>query len=246
MSCQWPVDLWNSGRCDKDTPAYESARNDALKRLQEELGTDPFTTVIAVSGSATSTTYSNEAQDLGMTIANSGLNLTTGGLGGIMLDVTRGFFGKLPLLQRPFNSRSAESMLRDKAVGILPEGRGTATDALEQAKLGTRPLLTALHGRDSKNTHLGPASRNHVLICGAFKVVCMPGTGGSIAEAELAARWYRKPVIAYHPKPHSKEWDPWSEKVRELGIEISTDLSYVRQWMLAQPAVAPEETATEA
>jgi len=68
----------------------------------------PRAYAIAVSGSGSAHPYEDQASALGKAIADAGYDLLTGGLEGVMFDVTKGFLGT--------DSRS-------KVVGIIPHGK---------------------------------------------------------------------------------------------------------------------------
>ncbi|HVG90934.1 MAG TPA: hypothetical protein VNB54_05535, partial [Alphaproteobacteria bacterium] len=192
---------------------------------------------IAVSGSGKEHPYKDQAQALGKAIADAGYDLLTGGLEGVMFDVTMGFLG-------------ADRGL--KAVGIIPQGKqGKAADVkttlkeklvkeglmkadqVEELLSNLLQVQTELPGKD----HIGPSSRNRVLISQASKVVLMPGKDGSAAEAELASD-YGKQVIAYDPAKGSgvqDGFDSWRQTIAKLKIDDVQSLPEVVDWLGKAP-----------
>lgn len=163
VKAPWPISLSNTGRCDTDTRELESARNRALAQLTEMLKPDdPLSSIIAVSGSHQSSALDTDAENLGKVIAEAGYHLTTGGLGGIMLKAAEGF---------------CKVKRRSSVIGILPMGKEEAPDALKQVSFGAKRLPTDLSGFDraGHKTHIGPSSRNHVLMEHLRLCVCPEG-----------------------------------------------------------------------
>jgi len=96
-----------------DIKAEEEKYADAQKRARESViaalaPRAPDVYAIAVSGSGGPHIYTTEAYALGKAIADAGYDLLTGGLKGVMFDVTKGFL-------------EANSGL--KAIGIIPQGK---------------------------------------------------------------------------------------------------------------------------
>jgi uncharacterized protein (TIGR00725 family) len=131
--------------------------------------------VIGVMGSG-SNEHAELAVPLGAWIAERGFDLLTGGGGGVMAAVCRGFHG---IADR-----------RGVSIGILPAGPPNAYP---------NPWVDiAIH------THLpqrgeegaGERSRNHLNVLSSHVLIALPGGAGTRTEVELA-RKYGRPLIAY-------------------------------------------------
>lgn len=85
--------------------AQKRARENVIAALAPRV---PGVYAITVSGSGDPHIFEKEARELGKAIAIAGYDLLTGGLCGVMFDVTQGFLG-------------ANSGM--KAVGIIPQGK---------------------------------------------------------------------------------------------------------------------------
>jgi uncharacterized protein (TIGR00725 family) len=125
--------------------------------------------IVLVVGSATSNKYSEFAKDLGQALSKLGWILVTGGRGGIMKDATDGYLS---------------TGLKLAALGIIPSRKQP------QVQAPAIVIRTQLPGDDPVSL----CSRNHINVILADRVVCMPGSEGTIAEAKLASQLYSKPV----------------------------------------------------
>jgi predicted Rossmann-fold nucleotide-binding protein len=214
---------------------YADAQREAREKLMAALAPRaPCCYAIAVSGSGSAHPYEDQASALGKAIADAGYDLLTGGLEGVMFDVTKGFLGT--------DSRS-------KVVGIIPHGK---QDKASDVKVALKKALkkealpnfqrvqTNLPGRllDGKTKdHSGPSSRNRVLISQASKVVLMPGGDGSVAEAKLASD-YGKQVIAYDPakgRGGRDGFEKWRQTIAKLKIDDVQSLPEVERWLGKAP-----------
>lgn len=217
---------------------YADAQRNARERVIAVLAPRaPGCYAIAVSGNGNEHPYKGQAQALGKAIAVAGFDLLTGGLEGVMFDVTEGFLKKL----LEANDKTL------KAVGIIPHGKqekaAKIRDALKKA-LGKDDLpnflqvQTDLPGRlpDGKTKdHSGPSSRNRVLISQASKVVLMPGGDGSAAEAKLASD-YGKQVIAYDPNSGAHDGsESWRQTIADLKITAVQSEHAVVKWLGKAP-----------
>lgn len=222
MQIEWPTHLWQSPHSDADTEEYRRARDKAVGDVYAHGQRRP---IVAVSGSGRSHEYKTEAYELGKRLAEVGVTLTTGGLDGIMFDVTDGYV---------HTGNSVFDFIRvkpsGKAIGIVPKGKEAKAKELSKRLPGAIRIHTDLPGTASCGArHTGPSSRNHVLIFTADIVICMPGDEGSIAEAGLAMEVYNKPTIAYAP-PHGAE-TKWHKAIERLRIPIVHEIKDVKSWL---------------
>ena len=131
--------------------------------------------LIGVMGSGNDT-CAELAEPLGRWIAEQGFDLLTGGGGGIMTTVCRGF--------------ASVPNRRGVSIGVLPSRPPTGypnewIDIVIQTHLSAR-------GPEGAGAH----SRNHINVLSSTAIVILPGKAGTRTEMELAL-YYRKPVIAY-------------------------------------------------
>jgi len=129
------------------------------------------------------------------------VNLINGGIDGVMFDVTEGFLAaaaKLPGGSSP-----------GTAIRVIPADpkRVAKAKQLSASLQGAKCIFTELESR----SHLGPDSRNHVLIAAADVVICLPGQEGSKSEARLAKQVYHKPVITYGVTGRGE--DDWKKSI---------------------------------
>ena len=131
--------------------------------------------VIGVMGSGTAE-HAELAEPLGGWLAEQGFDLLTGGGGGVMAAVCRGFHG-VPV-------RTGIT------VGILPAGPppGYPNRWIELA------IHTHLPARGEEGA--SERSRNHLNVLSSHVLVALPGSAGTRTEVELAL-CYRRPLIAY-------------------------------------------------
>ena len=117
------------------------------------------------------------AEPLGRAIARSGWNLLTGGGGGVMTSVARGFTGRHP------RAGVHLGILRGDAAGEpLP---GYPNEFVEI------PIATHLPGGELESD-----SRNHLNILTSTVVLALPGRVGTRAEIELSIR-YGRPIAVH-------------------------------------------------
>jgi uncharacterized protein (TIGR00725 family) len=119
---------------------------------------------------------------LGRWLANEHVHLLTGGGGGAMEAVSRGFF--------------AVKQRKGLVLGILPAR--SANDPSPPEGYPNRwvelPVLTHLYKRGSEGADL--ESRNHVNVLSADVVIAVAGSSGTRSEVCLAVE-YGRPVVAY-------------------------------------------------
>ena len=196
----WPDQFWRDvvPSCIADTDALRKARNTAVNEVLEASAGRP---IVAVSGSGAPDSHKKEAQYVGSLIAKLGLTLINGGIDGVMFDVTAGFLATASKL--PAGSASGA------AIRVIPSDpkRVQKAKELSASLTGARCIFTELESR----SHIGPDSRNHVLIAVADVVICLPGQEGSKSEARLAKQVYHKPVIAYGTKGRGE--DDWKNAI---------------------------------
>jgi uncharacterized protein (TIGR00725 family) len=143
-------------------------------------------TTVGVMGSGTDE-HEEYARAVGETIADLGVNLLTGGGGGVMTSVSRAF------TRRP-NRRGI-------CIGIIPcaseSDRARRKDGYPN-EFVELAIYTHLPYSGAQGLH--DLSRNHINVLSCAAIVALPGEEGTAAEVKLALR-YRKPVIAFSPVP---------------------------------------------
>ncbi|HSM04921.1 MAG TPA: hypothetical protein VK858_09855 [Longimicrobiales bacterium] len=117
---------------------------------------------------------------LGRHLAARGVDLVTGGGGGVMAGVARAF-----VEVRPRDGRSVGILPADPARPGKPAA-GYPNPWIEMA------VPTHLPGRGEEGE--GPGSRNHLVVLSGDVIVALSGGAGTASELRLAAR-YGRPVI---------------------------------------------------
>lgn len=123
-----------------------------------------------------------EAEDVGRLVARLGAHLLTGGGGGQMEAVSRGF---------------ARSTLRSGlCIGVLPSKEEGSQEAPEgyPNEFVELPIYTHLWLRGDQGAEVG--SRHSINVMTATAVVVLYGNEGTVWEARLARQW-GKPVALY-------------------------------------------------
>lgn len=137
---------------------------------------------VGVFGSGTEP-HTELAREVGWTIGELGVNLLTGGGGGVMTTVSEAFT----------HARTRGGI----CIGIIPcaseddrqtPKRGYPNPFVELA-IYTHLPLSGEQGTDD-------LSRNHINVLSCAAAIALPGGAGTVAEVSLALR-YGKPVIAY-------------------------------------------------
>ena len=138
--------------------------------------------VVGVMGSGTSG-YDGLAEPLGVWIARQGFHLLTGGGGGVMAAVGKGF--------------STVPDRRGLVVGVLPcavDGPRSGTpigypNTWVELAIRTHLPLSGVHG-------LAALSRNHINVLSADVLIALPGGFGTMSEIGLSVQ-YNRPCIAF-------------------------------------------------
>ena len=139
---------------------------------------------VGVMGSGT---YEHDeyARPVGEALADLGVNLLTGGGGGVMTAVSRAF------------TRAPRRL--GISIGIIPcaseSDRGTPKAGYPN-EFVELAIYTHLPFSGPQGTH--DLSRNHINVLSCAAIVALPGEEGTAAEVSLAFR-YHKPVIVYSP-----------------------------------------------
>jgi uncharacterized protein (TIGR00725 family) len=129
--------------------------------------------------------------EIGELLATFGVNLLTGGGGGVMTSVSRAFV--------------QASRRRGICIGIIPcfseSERWRPKDGYPnpyvELSIYTHLPYSGPRGKDD-------LSRNHINILSSVAVIALPGEQGTASEVSLAVD-YKKPVIAYSPQKHLVE-----------------------------------------
>lgn len=119
---------------------------------------------------------------LGRWLAGEHVHLLTGGGGGVMAEVSRGF------AEVEERAGLVIGVLPASAAGSSEPPTGYPNRWVEVA------IRTHLHLSGAKGTD--PASRNHINVLSADVVIALPGSLGTRSEIELAIR-YGKPAVGY-------------------------------------------------
>src|SRR5215831_4772609 len=141
---------------------------------------------VGVMGSGTFE-HDEYARPVGEALADLGVNLLTGGGGGVMTAVSRAF------------TRAPHR--KGISIGNIPcasENDRRTPKAGYPNEFVELAIHTHLPFSGSQGTH--DLSRNHINVLSCAAIVALPGEEGTIAEVSLAIR-YGKPVIVYSPSP---------------------------------------------
>ena len=171
--------------------------------------------LIGVIGSG-SETYPAFSVPLGRWLAEKDCDLINGGGGGVMSSVAQAF--------------AEISSRKGRVIGVIPANDPCDTQEGRSAYSPPKgypnpwvdvPIYTHLHlsGDSGKET----ASRNHIIILSAEKIVAFPGGAGTRSEIQLAME-YRKPLIIFNP---NGEWDEFKSE----PTPVVKDLGDVLQWL---------------
>ena len=158
---------------------------------------------VGVMGSGTAAHHSC-ARAVGKLLARLGVNVLTGGGGGVMAAVSGAFV--------------AHPGRRGISIGIIPcaseSDRGTPKAGYPNAFIEL-PIFThlPLSGREGTDD----LSRNHINVLSCAAIVALPGAEGTASEVTLAVR-YGKPVVIYTPVPDLVRHFPASVE-RVTGID---------------------------
>lgn len=135
--------------------------------------------IVGVMGSG-SEMHRDRAERLGAWLAGQGVHLLTGGGGGVMTSVSRGFH-EIP-------------GRRGRVIGILPGSEQGSPKAGYPNPFVEIPIRThlPLSGAEGESTR----SRNPINILTADVIVALQGDAGTASETRLALR-YEKPLIAW-------------------------------------------------
>ncbi|MEM8610089.1 MAG: molybdenum cofactor carrier protein [Myxococcota bacterium] len=137
--------------------------------------------IVGVMGSGQSAD-SARCAELGAWLATQRVHLLTGGGGGVMAAVSRGFFEVSP------REGLVIGVLRGSGDGGAQPMPGYPNEWVE-LPIRTHLPLSGTQGTD-------PMSRNHINMLTADVVIAMAGSSGTQSEVRLAVQ-YRKPVVAY-------------------------------------------------
>lgn len=131
--------------------------------------------IVGVMGSGTAE-HAERAEPLGRRLAALGAHLLTGGGGGVMAAVSRGFHG-VP-------------GRRGLVIGVIPGGdKAGYPNPWVEVPIFTHLSLTGDRGMEAM-------SRNHVNVLSSDVIVALPGGAGTSSEVQLALR-YGRPVVAW-------------------------------------------------
>ena len=137
--------------------------------------------VVGVMGSSRQA-YPEKTRPLGRWLARTGVNLLTGGGGGVMAAVSEAFCS--------VEQRSG------RVIGVIPATDSTTGAALPgdpnqwtEVPIRTHLPMLGDSGED-------PLSRNHINILSSDVIVALPGTAGTASETRLAMR-YGRPIVAF-------------------------------------------------
>jgi uncharacterized protein (TIGR00725 family) len=140
---------------------------------------------VGVIGSGTDE-HEEHARPVGEALAELGVNLLTGGGGGVMRAVSRAF------------TRAAQ---RGICIGIIPcaslSDRATPKAGYPN-EFVELPIYTHLPFSGEQGTD--DLSRNHINVLSCAAIIALPGEAGTASEVALAVR-YGKPVVVYPLNP---------------------------------------------
>lgn len=127
------------------------------------------------------------ATEVGTMLAELGVNLLTGGGGGVMTSVSAAF--------------TQARRNRGVCIGVIPcasvEDRATPKPGYPN-RFVELAIYTHLPLSGEQGTN--DLSRNHVNVLSSTAIVALPGQAGTASEVSLAVR-YGKPIVAYSRDP---------------------------------------------
>lgn len=126
------------------------------------------------------------ARAVGRALAKLGVNLLTGGGGGVMTSVSRAF------VQAPRR--------RGVCIGVIPCGDGNSMKPKAGYPNPFVELAIRTHLPLSGKEGTALRSRNHINVLTSTCIVVLPGGAGTASEVALA-RKYGKPVVVFSPDP---------------------------------------------
>lgn len=174
------------------------------------------TPIVGVMGSGTHS-HAGSAAPLGRWLAEAGVNLLTGGGGGVMAAVSEAF--------------ASCGERTGRIIGILPgdvdENGHSALRGYPNAWIEI-PIFTHLPRSGLRG--LDKESRNHINVLSSNVIVVLPGSSGTASEASLALR-YGTPVIA---------WLRGREQVAGLAPEVRVESRFgaIKEFVLEHAGVA--------
>ncbi len=164
-------------------------------------------TTVGVMGSGT-IEHDEYARPVGEALADFGVNLLTGGGGGVMTAVSRAF--------------TRTPSRRGISIGVIPcasESDRATPKAGYPNEFVELAIYTHLPYSGRQGTH--DLSRNHINVLSCAAIVALPGEDGTAAEVSLALR-YGKPVVVYSPARELVEHFPRPamrvEKIEDVRV----------------------------
>lgn len=172
--------------------------------------------IVGVMGSGTRSTP--EAEEVGRLVARLGAHLLTGGGGGQMAAVSKGFVGS------SLRSGLCLGILPSRAEGALEPPPGYPNPYVEL------PIATHLWLRGEHGAELG--SRHSINVMTSTAVVVLYGNEGTLWEARLARQW-GKPVALFLPE--SSRGLPDADALQEVfeGSALA-QLADLESWLRQQ------------
>ena len=156
--------------------------------------------MIAVIGSGKSE-HPNLSIPLGQWLGENGYNLINGGGRGVMISTARAF--------------SSVKKREGFVVGVIPSNSNCSLEAGRRSYTSPHnypnpytEIVIRTHLNLSGSMGKELASRNHIIILSADKIIALPGGNGTKSEIELAIE-YKKPLILLSP---SGEWDNYENQ----------------------------------
>jgi len=141
---------------------------------------------VGVIGSGT-VEHDDLARPVGELLGDLGVNLLTGGGGGVMRAVSRAF--------------TQRTNRRGICIGVIPcasQRRRATPRAGYPNEFVELPIYTHLPYSGKEGTD--DLSRNHINVLSCAAIIALPGEDGTVSELSLALR-YGKPVVVYSPEP---------------------------------------------
>ncbi|MDH3688874.1 MAG: molybdenum cofactor carrier protein [Gammaproteobacteria bacterium] len=138
--------------------------------------------IIGVMGSG-SIAHADIATPLGQWLASTGVNILTGGGGGVMQAVSQAFY------EVPDRQGVVIAVLPSADQGNKEIAKPGYPNPFVEIPIQTHLPLSGAHGTD-------PLSRNHINVLSSDVVVALPGGAGTASEIALCRR-YTKPIAVF-------------------------------------------------